>query len=183
MFDPTSNTTEGYHLFLEPTGDVAAELARIIATLAREYNGPVFVPHITVAARILAGDGEENLAAKTEILAKECSPFSLTLGDVGMENAFFLALYMQIQKTDALETLHARANELFSLSDVSPYVPHVSLLYGNFSQAEKELVPTFSLLKGCSFLVDRVYLYRTEGETKDWRKVREFPFSGAPQAV
>ena len=176
MFDPTSSKNTGYHLFLEPTGDIALELQRIIATLAREYNGPVFVPHVTIAARIPSKQGEESIIAKTETLVKECSPFSLTLSDVGMEDAFFLALYMKVQKTNEIETIHARANELFSLSDASPYVPHVSLLYGNFSRTEKEMVPTFALLKGRSFPVDRVHLYRTEGEASEWKKIQEFPF-------
>ena len=176
MFDPKSNLTLGYHLFLEPTGDVAAELQTIVATLAREYNGPVFVPHVTVAARIPSEQGEESIVAKTETLLKECSAFPVTLEDVGMGEEFFCALYMKVQKTSALEALHTRANEIFALSDRGVYVPHVSLLYGNFSAEEKEIIPTFALLKGVSFLVDRASLYRTEGEASQWQKVREFPF-------
>lgn len=178
FIDPTNNRTEGYHLFLQPTGDIAAELQRIITTLAREYNGPVFVPHITIAARIPAKIGEEDIRAKTSELARTYSSFAVTLEDVGMENVFFRALYMKVQKTHELETLHIRANKAFSLSDAEAYVPHVSLLYCNFSAEEKELVPTFALLKGISFLVDRVYLYRTEGEATEWQKVEEFPFQG-----
>lgn len=176
MFDPTSDKTIGYHLFVEPSGPLADELKAAIDGLAEAHGGPKFDPHVTVTARI--PDGNDNLViAKTRELVAGCKPFSLTLGELGSENAYFRALYIKVEPSEALEALHARADEIFSLTSASPYLPHLSLLYGNFPQSKKDEI-ILSLLhpQGESFLVDRIHLYRTEGGTESWQKMQEFIF-------
>lgn len=177
MIDPKSSKTTGFHLFLEPAGRLADELALIIKNLSQEYGGPVFSPHVTLLARIPAED-EEVVAAKTKIFAQTTSPFVLTLAGPAIQDAFFKALYLQVAETEKMETLHAKANEIFSMADEGPYVPHLSLLYGNYERARREqTAATLPVSLGASFLVDRVHVYRTEGETKNWQKLEGFPFA------
>lgn len=177
MIDPRSSRTEGYHLFLEPTGRLKDELSSIISKLAEEYEAPVFIPHVTVLARIPAED-EAVLVARTEALAKMLSPFELTFEGLDMEDIYFRALYLQAQSTKELTECHAQAVEIFDMEDSNAYRPHLSLLYGNYPAARKqETINILAAPLGSSFLVDRVHLYKTEGEAHAWRKMGEYPFA------
>jgi 2'-5' RNA ligase len=178
MIDPTSSKTTGFHLFFEPAGELASELGAIIENLSKEYGGPVFAPHITLLARIPAGN-DEDVVKKTQALADMLAPFSLTLGELDAQDAFFKALYIRIQEREEMDKYHAYANKIFSMKDESPYLPHLSLLYGNYEQKRKQqTIGNLAIRKGTSFRVDKIHLYRTEGEVEYWQKVREFALKG-----
>ncbi len=173
MVDLRSNKTVGFHLFLEPTGELADELAAIIKTLSAEYGGPVFTPHVTLLARI---EGEEKeVIEKSQILADKLSPITLTLGTLDIKDAFFKALYMQIEEVGDMKKYHAQANEIFSMQDEGEYVPHLSLLYGNYEKEQKETtIKDLIVPQGKAFLADRMHLYKTEGPAENWQKIQEF---------
>ncbi|MDB5245160.1 MAG: cyclic phosphodiesterase-like [Parcubacteria group bacterium] len=182
MIDPQSNGTAGFHLFFEPEGDLKKELSEIIKKLAKEYDGPIFTPHVTLLARIpseseSASVSLETISEKAQSLAKSLKPFTLTLGHTGTENAYFKALYLHIQEQTEMRVLHAQALEHFFMDDESPYLPHLSLLYGNYPQEQKQhTIESLALPTEDSFIVKSLYLYKTEGEVHDWELIKEFPF-------
>ena len=49
------------------------------------------------------------------------------------------------------------------MQDANVYIPHLSLFYGNILQSAKDEMIASLSLPDMKFLVDRVYLYRTEG--------------------
>lgn len=176
MFDPVSSRTGGYHLFIEPIGALQERCSHIINALATECGSPAFVPHITLLARIPATN-EETLIARTRTLAAELTPFDLTLGVLGMEDVYFRALYMNVDANLPLRACRERASDLFELPSEAEYRPHLSLLYGNFPNEQKRtLAESLSVPVGSTISVDRVHLYKTEGEAHAWRKVGEYPF-------
>ena len=74
-----------------------------------------------------------------------------------------------------MEEYHQKALEAFGVQDVNVYMPHLSLYYGNIPQSTKdEMIALLSLPASMKFLVDKVYLYRTEGEAKDWVRIRVY---------
>lgn len=173
MIDPLSSKTIGYHLFLEPIGELADNLINIIQKLSAEYGGPVFAPHVTLLARII-GD-EKEVIAKSQSVADGIQPFTLTLGKLDAKDAFFKALYILIKETGEMEQYHTRANTIFSMQDEGIYTPHLSLLYGNYDEKRKlKTMENIVTPKETSFAVDRIHLYKTEGETENWIKVKEF---------
>lgn len=175
MIDPASHKTAGYHLFLEPEGKLQEEVAAIIGSLATEFDGPMFSPHVTLLARIPV-EKEEVLIEKTKQLASSLSPFEVVLGTLDMEQAYFRALYLQVE-SEEIKSAHQRANELFSMQDEGQYVPHMSLLYGNYPETQKqEVASALEVPTSSSFLVNRLHLYKTEGETSNWVKIAEAPF-------
>ncbi len=176
MIDPQSNTTSGFHLFFEPVGELKNELAGIITKLAVEYNAPVFSPHVTVLAKISNGSTED-LIQKAQEFAKTLSPFTLTLGRLGTENTYFKSLYFHVKEQTEIRVLHAQALDHFFMDDEAPYLPHLSLLYGNYSQEQKQKsIESLALPSEHSFVVQSLYLYKTEGEVHDWQLIQEFPF-------
>ena len=175
MIAPASDKTDGYHLFLEPEGKLREEVVAIIGSLAAEFTGPMFSPHVTLLARIPVEE-EGVLIEKTKQLASSLSPFEVALGTVDMERAYFRALYLQVE-SEEIKNVHQRANELFSMQDEREYVPHMSLLYGNYPETQKqEVASALEVPSRSSFLVNKLHLYKTDGETSNWVKIAEVPF-------
>ena len=175
MFDPKESKTVGYHLFFLPSGELFDSLQDIINTLAEKYGGVKFEPHLTLLARIPKTD-EAELVAKTQQLAATMQPFEVEPKEVLAEDAYFRALYCKAEPNATMEKYHQKALEAFGVQDVNVYMPHLSLYYGNVPQSTKdEMMASLSLPTSMKFLVDKVYLYRTEGEAKDWVRVEVYP--------
>jgi 2'-5' RNA ligase len=171
MFDPKDSKTIGYHLFLLPQGELFDNFQTIITDFAKKYQGPVFEPHVTLLARIPKAD-EAGLIDKTKKLAAMMQPFEISLEQVEAQDTYFRALYCKAEVNPELTDYHQKALEMFDVEDVNTYFPHLSLYYGNLARSAKdEMISSLKLPMNMKFLVDRVYLYRTEGEAQDWVSV------------
>jgi len=174
MFDPKDSKTIGYHLFFLPSGELFDNLQNITSMFAEKYDGAKFEPHLTLLARIPRVD-EAELIVKTKKLASIMESFEIELKEVCTEDTYFRALYCKAEPNAKMEEYHQRALEIFDVQDVNVYMPHLSLYYGNIPQSTKdEMIALLSLPASMKFLVDRVYLYRTEGEAPDWVLVGEY---------
>ena len=175
MFNPKDSKTVGYHLFLLPEGELFDSLQNTINQLAKKYQGVKFEPHATLLARIPKAN-EAELIAKTKELAAVMEPFEIEPKEICVEDAYFRALYCKAEYNPKLEEYHQKALEMFGVQDVNKYMPHVSLYYGNALQSMKdEMITSLSLPTDMKFLVDKIYLYRTEGEAQDWVRVGVYP--------
>ena len=171
VFDPHSEATMGYHLFFQPQGALTEQLSGIIRQLAKEYDGPVFAPHVTLLARIPDAD-EDELIEKTKVLATKMQPFSLTIGELRIEDAYFRALYALLVEQDALRTLHEQASEVFGMEPSSAYRGHLSLLYGNYSVERKERTRgNLQIPTGAPFVATAIHLFKTPSSVETWRKI------------
>lgn len=171
MFDPKDSKTIGYHIFLLPEGELFDRLQTIINQLAEKYAGIKFEPHVTLLARIPKSN-EDELTAKTQQLAASMQPFEIELKEINAEDTYFRALYCKAEPNTQIEEYHQKALEMFGVQDVNVYMPHLSLYYGNVPQSVKdEMISSLSLSESMKFLVNKIYLYRTEGEATDWVRV------------
>ena len=175
MFDLRSDKTMGYHLFFEPKGEAYNLLQEHIVKLAEISGGPCFMPHITLLARIPL-ETENHLITKTNELANTIQSFSVTVGEVGMEDAYYRALYRHIVPEDLVQKAHTTAIELFGMKEARVFLPHLSLLYGNFTEDEKQtFLSSLGTLDDIQLEIDEVHLYQTEGGTHQWKKVFSCP--------
>ena len=173
MIDPHDSNTIGYYLFFEPVGEIASELQTTITKLAGEFNAPIFNPHVTLLARI-PEQPEDVLIEKTKELAQSLAPITLSFGNLHAQDVYFKALYIEINEKEQMVEYHIKASELFETPDEGIYFPHLSLLYGNYPAEQKShALQTIILPEQKSFLADTIYLYKTDGETKNWKKIFE----------
>ena len=171
MFDNHSDVTTGYHLFLEPEGEVGKQLQDIITELSRVSKGPNFSPHITLLARI-PEEEESRLVEKTNTIAGTMKKQKVTLKGISMQDSFYWAVYMQISDKEELERIHTYATAVFAITDEQPYVPHLSLLYGNYSQEQKEVfLKSVQVPSALSFEASTIHLYKTSGKPHQWKKI------------
>lgn len=166
--------SKGYTLWLMPKGEVYNRFESLIKKLAKEYGGPIFEPHVTLLGDI--EQSEEEVIRKTEQLVLGQKPFPITLKQIDYQDYHFRALFVRAEITESLLSLHNRAKEIFGMQDIPSYMPHLSLLYGNYPNELKEkIISEIGREQTAQFEVSSVYLIKG-GEVKDWQIVKEFPF-------
>lgn len=170
--------TKGYALFLIPQGKVYKNLVHIISNLAQTYYVPLFEPHVTLLGYIM--DSPEQVVDKTKKLASMIKPYEIELSKINFLDDYLRCLFIEAKKTKLVIEANQKARQVFNQETNQKYLPHLSLMYGDFLESlKKEIVKNYQLddLK-LSFMVDRIYLYNTDGEIKDWKKVAEFKLTG-----
>jgi 2'-5' RNA ligase len=167
---------KGYALWLMPTGELYSDLSDTIIRLSQQFQTPAFSPHITLLSGL--ADSEKELVSKASHLSSFTKSFEIRLRNVGFRDEYFRCLFIHVEETTELLEAHSKAAKVFARPQDSQLMPHLSIVYGNLSSAEKqELVNQLKLPIGMSFRVDRVHLFLTEGRPADWRPVGEFKLS------
>ena len=89
-----------YSLWFMPCKEQNIILENKIETLANQYGGPKFVPHITLLGSFV--DDESILLKKTENLSKKIRSFKIVLDQVSYLNEFFRSLFIEIKFSEEL---------------------------------------------------------------------------------
>ena len=124
----TNPIGKGYALWLTPEEPMFSHLAGRISRLSQEYSTPGFDPHVTLLSGITAP--EEESLAKSASLAGDFKPFRIELGDISYLDEYFRCLFICVVPTDPISKARHSAREAFEIRDMSPYRPHLSLVYG-----------------------------------------------------
>jgi len=180
QFDPQSAKTTGYHIFLEPENELRDEIQAIIDTLARAHGGPTFTPHVTLLARI-PGNSDEEVITRSQKLAQEMNPFSVSFTHIETRPAYFQACFLRLAAEHSVMKYHEQAREVFGVENTKNYLPHMSLFYGNLTASESaQLLSEIRLPnRSLEFKVDKLHIYQTPGAVDDWKKIAEAPVSSS----
>jgi len=160
-------------LWLMPTGDVYDELERILHKLSAKYGTREFPPHVTLLGGIVGPRRE--VLRECASLAALIRPFTIRLEKIDYLDEYFRCLFVRAATTAPLLKAHQVARDVFGRRREPSFMPHLSLLYGDFSRSLKEgaaaeLGPRLDL----AFKVRSLVLYSTRGEPRDWRRVAKF---------
>src|SRR5699024_10821039 len=151
-----------YSLWLQPSGDIAYRLQERINKMSRQYGTPSFAPHVTLLGSLKASETE--LISLAGTLVSSLDPVELTLTKAGYHDQFYQSLFLHVKKNKMLGFLRRRACRLFDLNDSDRYTPHLSLLYGDLSQNQKErILNVMGREFYIKFPVSSIVLMQTEG--------------------
>ncbi len=165
----------GYSVWLMPTGKAYEQFSGLIKTLAEEYHGPVFEPHVTLLGGVRQAE-DEILRRAAELVSGQ-PPFAIRVRTVEYHDVYFRALFVRAENTAPLQAFYTRAQALFALPDLPEYLPHLSLLYGNVPQPVKEhIIQAIGRDHTTAFPVRSVHVVNTTGEAQTWYRVQELPF-------
>ena len=169
-------TDATYHLWLKPNGDARISLTEAILELSLELGSPPFEPHVTLLAN-LKGTETEHLK-KSKLLANTLQPFEIVLTEASYGDSYFQCLFMFVQQTPVLMRAHALARSIFESAE-TPYMPHLSLVYGSYPPAKKrEIIQNLPEHLSTSFTTTNLFLIRANsGDPKDWHEVSSCPFT------
>jgi len=165
---------KGFSLWLMPEGGVCVPLQKTIEDLAARLKSPIFEPHITLIGQI-AGRKDEVLA-KSAALAGLMTACEISSDGLDFRDSYFQALFVKIKETPPVMGASRTACRIFKGEPSSPYMPHLSLAYGDLDVREKErIMAEISADIDFTFIADKIHLYATEGEPEGWCLLKSFP--------
>lgn len=163
-----------YSFWFMPTGTEEQRFSQLIAQLAKDYSSPMFPPHVTLVGSIEAF--EEKIIGQAQELASLIHPFSMQLTSIAYTDTYYRALFVKVEPSIKVLAAYEQATKLFPGDQETGYMPHLSLLYGDFPvSTKKEMIKKTGEEFTDSFEIDTLHLYLTEGAVSDWRRIKALP--------
>lgn len=163
-----------YSLWLQPTGDIAYRLQERIKKLSQKHQTPFFAPHVTLLGGLSFSQTE--ITSLTDTLASSLQPFELLLTKAGYRNEYYQSLFIYVKESGKLKELRKIACQMFDIEN-KEFMPHLSLLYGDLSQKEKErILNIIGREFHIRFPVSSIAVMQTNGKPNQWKKVHSSVF-------
>jgi hypothetical protein len=160
-------------LWLIPDTAAHHRLQQLISDLSYKHNAPVFEPHITLLSGIT--DTDLDAKNKAEYFAKKCAPIVAAIQNVEYLEEFFRCLFFTTDQSASLIAARQRAETLFEHTNIQPFIPHVSFLYGTMPVFEKQAIA--DELKDQFLMPLRMptlRLVRTQRTPEYWENIAEY---------
>ena len=159
---------------------IPAEPARrffqsLIENLAREYDAPLFEPHVTIHVGANHADAAEKALSKA---ARECQPTNLKAQGIDHCDEFIKTLFVQFASNGKLQQLHAITRTAAQDPVRYELKPHLSLLYKKMPAiARRELadsikVPFSEVVFDSLKAVRCISPTQSRADVEAWRVVR-----------
>jgi hypothetical protein len=153
-------------LWLLPEAGVSLRLAALVDDLARRYGSPRFLPHVTLASGV--GALPPDLRARLRRFADGLPAPVVTLGRAACRDEFYRALFVEVEGGD-LRAAHARAAADLLAARDPDYLPHLSLVYGDFAPAVKDaMLERVGRRWGERCALDRLAVVCVDGPPLSW---------------
>lgn len=164
---------KGYSLWLIPEGENYQKLKNLISYLSKKYQTPNFIPHVTLIGEVVGS--QRAILDKTRQLVTSMKLFKIKLTKVDYFDEYFRCLFVKVRETKAIMKANSKAREIFKRQKDPKYLPHLSLMYGNFPRKIKEeIIKKIGREFNLNFSAETLYLYSTNGEVKDFYRVKEY---------
>jgi len=165
-----------YSLWLMPEGKVQDRLTQILHRLSTRFDADEFLPHVTLLGSCVSK--RDKIIRETSLLALRLRPFTIRLGKVDFLDEDFRCLFVHAGPMKPLWNAYQIACQTFARAPERDFMPHLSLLYGNFPQASKEkAVAQLGPRLNVRFKVRSLHLFQTHGEVRNWHEVAKFPIN------
>ncbi len=167
---------ETFSLWIMPEGKIYEQLSSLIASLSKRYNAPLFEPHITLLGPV--EEERETAISKTSLLASSLTSFEVKLENPSYLNEYFRCVFLKVENSLPLQEANKKAQEVFNHKQEF-FFPHLSLLYGNYSESlKKKIVEEIDDKYSFSFKVNAIHLFSTPlGAPEKWGRVGRFSLS------
>ncbi|CAI0475618.1 unnamed protein product [Linum tenue] len=149
-----------YSVWGAPPNDVRDRLKKLMDGLRSEFGGPEFQPHVTVVGAITLT--EQDALSKFNSACEGLKAYLATVVEAS-----------------------SHCSGHFGYKSSTPYMPHLSLLYGDLTDEEKKKAQEKALqlddsINSLSFEISSLELWKTDTEDnslKSWEKISEFNLS------
>lgn len=160
-----------YWIFLIPTASQSKKYKMIINLLSNKYNTPDIELHLTVLGPLKTE--ENDLVNKVKMIAKKCNKLEVEILGINFSNTISQCVFAQIKMSPQLLNLYTELKTDLHDPDKSPYFPHLSLIYGDFTPAEKANIASQVKLDN-TLILDKLVIFRDGPSPNEWTKVIEF---------
>jgi 2'-5' RNA ligase len=146
-------------------------ISEIIAKLAKQYNSPIFTPHVTAYGLINA---EFELINETILdTIYNIKSLNITKKSIAFSNDFWKTLFIDFNLN--LDMLKIQKHLAKNLSKYSKYEfkPHASLIYKKMQQEEKEKLSNNIKIKN-DFNISGIGIQKFSKCIKEWKIVQRY---------
>jgi 2'-5' RNA ligase len=162
-----------YHLWLKPSREASDQFADVIQQLALDLNAPTFEPHITLLGNVHGSEAEH--MARSKELARRLAPCPspITVSGPAFGDDYFHCVFLVVDMTPPVLHAHTLARQIFHQKEDNRYLPHISLVYGRYSEnRKKDIISRLPASLCLPFEASHLSLIRARSEDpKDWQEV------------
>jgi len=159
--------------WLIPAEPTLSEYQKVVTNLGQQFNGPEFVPHVTIYVGTSAP--EEQLELILESLADfgevELEPMALEFSD-----KFTQSCFIKFENSEKLSEMCELVRRQVRIPENYSVEPHMSLFYGSLSLSDQKLIQQGLILprKMSSNVVSAISSQRRTvcgADVEAWREV------------
>ncbi len=129
------NSADLFSVWLVPEVKDRGYLQNIIDGLAKDYNSPVFIPHMTLAGDVRLSIDE--IKSTVEEIFGNTKPFKIKKTRINQSELFFKTVFIEFELDDNLKNLYSLFSEKIKKDGLSTFKPHISLIYKIMPGEEK----------------------------------------------
>jgi 2'-5' RNA ligase len=156
-----------------PEGEVCDRLTLILHRLSARFESPGFHPHVTLLGSCVGERGK--MIRQSSLVAATLRPFTIRLGEIDFRDEYFRGLFVHAGPMEPIRNAYRAACRTFGRPPEPDFMPHLSLLYGNFPLSlKKDIMAELGPRLDVQFKVRRLDLYHTHGDVEHWRPVASF---------
>ncbi|KAJ4703730.1 cyclic phosphodiesterase-like [Melia azedarach] len=172
-------TKNVYSVWAIPPEDVTARVKKLMEGLRSEFGGPQFEPHVTVVGAISLTP--DDALEKFKSVCAGLKVYNCTVDRVATGTFFYQCVYLLLHPSAEVVEVSAESCARFGYKASPPYMPHLSLLYGDLTDDEKKKAQekAYELdesIGSLSFPITCLALWKTDtadNTLKSWEKVME----------
>ncbi len=163
-----------YSLWLMPEGSVYERMVNTIARIGHQHDTPQFEPHVTLLGSVHGA--QQEVLQLSEMLAQQLTPYEIELTRIEYLDEEFCCLFLRVVETDEVMSANQMARHVFGREHDSPYVPHLSLMYGDVPvEIKQQIIHELDGGLSLRFDVDRLHVFSTTLPTDRWSRLESFP--------
>jgi hypothetical protein len=165
-----------YSIWLVPSQPAQAQFAQAIIDLAKRYQSPWFVPHMTVSGDVEIG--LDDLIQKLEPVAEQAARLTVQIDKIEIGHKYYQCVYAKLIKSRALIKLYEQTCAALNRPADPGWLAHSSLLYGDFDDTIKLEAKKVaeSLVLPTSFTADKLSIRLSGPDPKNWPEMKKLPF-------
>lgn len=168
----------GYVFWLLLSDESSQIVEEWVDKLKKKIPIPPFAPHLTLS-RVPDEPVEHELLAIAGSIASQCPAIHLEADGLDGKQHPYRSLYIKISPSARLLSLRSELISRLQTEKEPGYNPHISLVYGNLKENEREkLKEVIDLRPGTRFLADRLALIKLEGTPRQWTVIHTQKLSG-----
>ncbi len=149
-------------------------LFEIINDLAKKYDAPSFIPHITAYG--LLNIDLKTLDDKILETIQKIKSFSVETNTINFSDDFWKTLFVEILPNKHLVKINNNLTKNLSQFSKYEFLPHISLLYKNMEKNQKQFLAE-SLVMKKNFKIIGMGIQQFSENIKEWKLVRRYSFN------
>jgi 2'-5' RNA ligase len=158
-----------FSVWLTPCEKHAQELLATIRRLARQYNAPVFYPHVTITSGF--SPDFESLRADIDAATAGVAPFSMRVDSLDCTEDLFKTLFVTFHASDRLQDLYGQVRERVEERAGYEFMPHLSLLYKDMPLQDKQRLAGATRIDMETIDFEGIWVTTPGSEQHGWKDV------------